>query len=325
MGSGRSRAVVVAVIATLASTAISAGTAGAAFPGRAGPIAYSMVSHFGGPEGRIEDSGGIFVHGPKLSQPTRQLTEGIGDHSPNFSPNGRLIAFVVDDDRGRGDLFVMRNDGSMKTQVTSGADSDADPSFFPDGQRLAFSRSSGPDHHIFTIRIDGTGLRPLTSGHFDDYDPVVSPSGRQIAFVSDRDPDGRGDRGDIFTIRPDGTGLRVLIDGRLYDSDPDYAPSGRRIAFASNRGAGTSNVFIARANGRGVKQLTPCKPFPARCRTFSHPAYSPDGGHIAMLGGGSAIDVIRSTGGPIKTFESASIDEEGTGTRLGPPAWGPVP
>jgi TolB protein len=315
----------VAAIAALALTAIGADTADAAFPGRSGPIAFSMVTHFGGPGGKIEDAGGIFVHGPKLTQPTRQLTEGIGDHSPTYSPDGHLIAFVVDDEQGRGDLYVMKSDGSMRTQVTSGAESDADPSFFPDGQRLAFSRSIGPDHHVFTVRIDGTGLRALTSGHYDDYDPVVSPSGRQIAFVSDRDPDERGDRGDIFTIRPDGTGLKVLIDGRLLDRDPDYAPSGRRIAFASNRGPGMSNVFTARANGRGVKQVTPCRPFPARCRTYSHPSFAPDGRHIAMVGGGTAIDVVKTSGGPIKTFDSTSIDEEGTGGQLGPPAWGPVP
>lgn len=309
----------------LALVAFAAEPAGAAFPGRPGPIAYSMVLNFGGPEGEAEESGGIFVHGPLLKQASRQLTTGIGDHSPSYSPDGRLIVFVVDDKQGRGDIYVMRNDGSERRPLTSGAESDASPSFFPDGERIAFSRSSGPDSHIFTVNVDGSGLRPLTSGHYGDGDPTVSPDGRRIAFVSDRDPDERGDRGDIFTIKPDGSGLRILIDGRLSDYDPDYAPSGRRIAFASNRGPGTSNVFTARANGRDVKQLTPCRPFPARCRTYSHPSFAPDGKHIAMIGAGSAIDVIRSTGGPITTFESTSIDEEGIGSRLGPPAWGPLP
>jgi Tol biopolymer transport system component len=316
-----------AVLATalMLVPAVVVDDAGAAFPGRPGPIAYSMVSHFGGPEGRIEETGGIFVHGPMLKQESRQLTTAIGDHSPSYSPDGRLIVFVVDDDAGRGDIYVMRSDGSERRVVTSSADADADPSFFPDGERIAFSRSSGPDHHIFSVRLDGSGLEELTGGHYDDHDPTVSPDGRRIAFVSDRDPDGRGDRGDIFAMRPDGSGLGVLIDGSLYDYDPDYAPSGRRIAFASSRGAGTANVFIARADGRQVRQLTPCRPFPARCRTYSHPAFAPDGRHLAMFAGGDAIDVVRTGGGPIKTFASASSDEEGIGSRLGPPAWGPVP
>lgn len=321
---GRTAGLLVAM-AMVAVPMLHAAPAGATFPGKSGPIAYAKVTSLPAGES-VDESGGLFTHGPRLKQSPRQLSAESGDHSPSYSPNGRLIVFVVDDEKARGDIYVMRSDGSERRQLTSGAESDSDPSFFPDGRRIVFSRSVGADNHIFTVDLDGSGLRPLTSGPYDDYDPVVSPNGRRIAFVSDRDPDERADRGDIFTMRPNGSGLRVLIDGDLYDYDPDYAPSGRRIAFASNRGPGLSNVFVARANGHGVRQLTPCRPTSARCRTYSRPVFAPDGRHIAMVGNGDAIDVMRSDGGNVRTFDSTSTEEEGFGSRLvGSVAWGPRP
>ncbi len=308
----------------------TAGPAAAAFPGKPGPIAYSKTesTEVGG---EVRTTGGLLVHGPRAKQPARRLTTVVGDHSPSYSANGRLMVFVNNGGDGGigGDLFVMRSDGTERRQLTSGSAGDTDPSFFPNGRRIVFSRSVGPDNHIYSIALDGTGLLQLTSGHHDDIDPVVSPNGRRIVFVSDRDEDERGDRGDIFTMLPDGSGLRVLIDGPLYDKEPDYAPSGRRIAFVSNEGPGFANIFLARADGSRVKQLTPCRPFPARCRSHSHPSFSPDGRHIAMLGSGgrgAELEVMRTDAAlEPKIFDSAGVEEEGFGSILGPPAWGPHP
>lgn len=303
------------------------GAAQGAFPGVPGPIAYSLVFNTEGSDGVVEREGGLLV-GARAKNPPLQLTTEPGDHSPAYSPNGRLVVFAGEGDEGGGDLFVVGSDGTGRRQVTSGPADDVDPYFFPDGATIVFSRAVGPDHHIYSVRLDGTGLRELTSGHADDLDPVVSPSGRRIAFVSNRDEDRRGDRADIFAMGPDGSGLRVLIDGALYDHDPDYAPSGRRIAFVSNAGPGTANVFLARGDGRRVRQLTPCRPFPARCRSHSHPAFSPDGRSIVMLGSGGRggdIEVIRIDGRGLRIHESASVEEEGFGSVLGAPAWGPRP
>jgi TolB protein len=316
------------IAAICALLAFGGGISQAAFPGKAGPIAYSSVFTSEVAEGEVKSSGGLFIPA-RAKDPPIHLTSEPGDHSPSYSPNGRLIVFVNDDEDGRGDLFAIANDGSGRRQLTSGPEEDSDPSFFPDGQRIVFSRAVGSDHHLYSIRLDGNGLQALTSGHADDLDPVVSPNGRRIAFVSNRDEDERGDRADIFSMRPDGSGLRVLIDGTLYDHDPDYAPSGRRIAFVSNVGPGTANVFLARSDGRRVRQLTPCRPFPARCRSHSKPAFSPDGRHIVMLGSGGRggdIEVWRTDGrGGVRTLDSSAVEEEGFGSTLGPPAWGPRP
>lgn len=312
---------------TVLFLAFGASASHAAFPGKPGPIAYSKVSSDEVAEGRVESIGGLFTHGPRIKQRPRPLTTDTGDHSPSYSADGRLIVFVHDDfAAGKSSIYVMRNDGSEKREVTKDGLGGANPAFFPSGQAIVFVRRVEGNSHIFTIRLDGSGLRQLTRGPYDDYDPAVSPNGRRIAFTSDRDPDEMRDRSDVFSMRADGTRLRVLIDGPRNESEPDYAPDGRRIAFVSNR-AGGLNVFVARSSGRLLEPLTNCKDI--RCRSFHHPAFSPDGTHIVFLSLGtrtSGIEVMRSDGrGSYNGFDSAGTEEEGYGSRLGDPTWGPRP
>lgn len=312
---------------------LGAGSAQAAFPGVPGPIAYSKTSTNEVGEGSVERVGGLFVHGPRRRQEPRQLTTDPDDHSPSYSADGRWIVFASDDrGTGRGSIFVMRSDGSERREVTADGLGGSDPVFFPSGNAIAFVRGVDGHSQIFTAYVDGAAIRQVTSGPHDNYDPAISPSGRRqwarIAFTSNRDPDGRRDRGDIFTMRSDGSDVRVLIDGPRSEYDLDWAPSGRRVAFGSNRGRG-AGVFVARANGSGVERLTPCNPFPPRCRGYFEPAFSPDGGHIAVLGIGrrtSTISVLRGNGdGFTMTVDSGGVEEEGFGSNVGAPTWGPRP
>lgn len=316
-------------LAALALALLSADRAAAAFPGKPGPIAYSKVFTDEVAEGRVESEGGLFTHGPGVKQRPRPLTTDTGDHSPAYSADGRLIVFVSDDEASRqSSIFVMRSDGSERREVTTDGLGGASPVFFPGGRAIVFVRRVDGHSQILTIRLDGSGLRQLTHGSHDNYDPAVSPNGRRIAFTSDRDRDGRRDRSDIFTMRADGSQARVLIEGPRSESEPDFAPGGRRIAYVGGGGQ-NSNLFVARVDGRRAKQLTDCAAFPRRCRGFHHPVFSPDGRHIAALSTGtrtSGIEVLRSDGsGSLGSFDSAGTEEEGFGSRLGVPTWGPRP
>jgi Tol biopolymer transport system component len=323
--------VIRASIACLSAAALLAfGASGslAAFPGKPGPIAYSKVSTDEVDEGRVESVGGLFTHGPRIDQQPHPLTTETGDHSPSYSADGRLIAFVHDDRlAGKSSIYVMRNDGSERKEVTTDGLGGGDPAFFPSGQAIVFVRRVEGNNHLFTIRLDGSGLRQLTDGSYDDLDPTVSPNGRRIAFSSNRDPDERRDRSDIFTMRSDGSRLRVLIDGPRNESEPDWAPDGRRLVFVSNR-FGRSNVFLAGSGGGRLQQLT--FSLGVRFPSYHHPAFSPDGKQVATLGIGtrtSRIVVIRrdSRSTLFQSFDSAGTEEEGFGSTLGDPAWGPRP
>ncbi len=68
-----------------------------------------------------------------------QLTEDPTDSEPNFSPDGRTIAFV----RG-GDIYSIRPDGSGQRQLTNGPEVDSLPKIAPNGRYVVFERRGCP-------------------------------------------------------------------------------------------------------------------------------------------------------------------------------------
>jgi Tol biopolymer transport system component len=106
--------------------------------------------------------------------PAKRLTftkgsDGVlGDDSmPDFSPDGRRIAFTSNRDQ-QGEIYVMNPDGSGQKRLTRRPGDDWAPDFSPDGRKLAFTQLPGT---IWTMNADGTGLRRLTAGTDADWRP----------------------------------------------------------------------------------------------------------------------------------------------------------
>jgi Tol biopolymer transport system component len=309
----------------------------AAYPGVAGPIAYSKVETSAA---TYQGAGGIFVHGPRKGDAPRQLTDDPNDSNPSYSANGRLIVFSGNRDpippaspfgAPGSHIYVMNADGSDIRQLTSGDFYDSNPSFSPNGKVVVFDRAPVASHspHIFSIGIDGGGLNQLTNDEGTDTEPTFTPNGKAIVFVSNRQSSSRTDRSNIFSMRPDGSGMRLLIGGPRSDYGPDVSPNGRSIAFVSNRARSqgrfpgrVTKIFIARMSGRHVRELP-------ESRDGSSPSWAPDGKHIAFLESnsyGSDVQVMRADGrGNEKVFDGGGLEEEGYGTSVGAPGWGARP
>jgi len=116
--------------------------------------------------------------------------------SPNWSPDGLKIAFVVASIYDGGEIYVMNADGSSPHSVFphSGWD-DLDPAWSPDGTRLAFSsgfyRNSPRDtrHDIVVLdlasHVSGTvAVHPT----FDLRRPAWSTDGHQLVLDAKVDP-----------------------------------------------------------------------------------------------------------------------------------------
>jgi Tol biopolymer transport system component len=104
----------------------------------------------------------------------RRLTSAPGfDGGPNYSPDGRLIAF--DSERtGNPDVFVMRANGARPTQLTDDPGVDILSAYSPDGRSIAFTSDRDGDQipdappgelfpDIFRMRADGSQETNLTN------------------------------------------------------------------------------------------------------------------------------------------------------------------
>ena len=196
------------------------------------------------------------------------------------------IAFSSTRD-GNSEIYVMDSDGRNQVRLTDDPANDLDPSWSPDGERIAFvsNRERGQEQ-IYVMDSDGGNPMRLTNDSTHQ-EPAWSPNGDKIAYVRNR-----GGR-QIWIMDADGGNQTQLTEvGK--NRNPAWSPDGGRIAFRSLKN-GAAGLFVMEKNGSNPKRLAPDR------NITSNPAWSPDGQRIAYdesLGfWPSSIYVVESDGG----------------------------
>lgn len=319
-----------------------------------GAVVFSKSSKSGD-----ELKGGLFaVKEGRLNQ----LTEDPSDTEPNFSPDGRTIAFA----RG-GDIYSVRPDGSGQRRLSSGPEVDSLPKIAPNGRYVVFERRGalGGPSTLYTVGVMGGGQRALTTSG-DNHDAAFSPDGKSMVFVRTT-PGAEGGNDDIYSIRPTGGGIRRLtktggVDefaprffagGVIYsrgESTPGPAAYADIYTMRSNgtrakaqvRGVGSAYVedvapngktlIFRRAQGLWVKKIGPNKArklsnLPDQSETSS--VFSSDGKRVAAFVQAEEeqqlVSINVETGRESQLASGYNFDE-GEGTVLGPVIdWQPVP
>jgi Tol biopolymer transport system component len=232
-------ALAAALLLAVVMLVLAAGSADAAFPGQNGRIAFAKGS-FGG---------GIFTINPDGSGQER-IGPKYG-HSPSWSADGQKVVFVGSSGEGEmdfnQDIYVMDADGSNVQPVTTSARAyEYSPSFFLDGETIAFVRESernGTD--IFAKKIGDTTSTQLTDdpGFIED-SVAVSPEGQRIAYS--RFSNSRGS--DVFVMGADGSDpTNLTTTRRVEEFEVDWSPDGEKLAFTSYRFSWSEVGLAARA------------------------------------------------------------------------------
>jgi Tol biopolymer transport system component len=152
---------------------------------------------------------GIYRTDPSRKGPTQLLFRDASATEPRSSGDGSLIAFV----RGRSvrpeqrAIWVMGADGSYPRFLVHGDD----PSFFPDGAKLAYSGAEG----VYELGLSGGAPRLLVRR---GYQPAWSPDGVYIAYKRETDNCGEAGCHERIWIVPRSGGAATMLEPEFFES-----------------------------------------------------------------------------------------------------------
>ena len=200
-------------------------------------------------------------------------------------------------------IFLLSDDNGIKiihtSPLTTTPGLEQDPTWSPEGTRLAFSSDESGNMDIWVRQI-AAGQRVNLTEDFTGYDghPAWSPDGEWIAFVSERDGGG------IYLVSALGGIPRRVVSVTFAASlaymgaipDICWSPDGDELIYAS-----AGNLFRVPASG-GTPEPIPLPPH-RLIIGYSEPSFSPDGERLVCTG---------LTGPGITTTQIWSIRYDGT-------------
>ncbi len=201
----------------------------------------------------------LFVMNADGSNQIQLTTASALDHSPGWSPDGQRVIFSRESINGADILSFpascMTTPGACEdnlSAITSGR-YDLDPTYSPDGSRIAYASADMPglQSAIGIAAATGEGAVILPGTDAADSYPTWSPDGTQLAFISNVFGDhdlwitfvpadaATGDVGSVIQITRSESG----------DVQPVWSPDGRYILFASDRGErGDFDLYLVPAD-----------------------------------------------------------------------------
>ena len=233
--------------------------------------------------------------------PPRPLTRGHRDTAPAISPDGRRVAFLRSEPKGKPQLHLLELDGGEPVRLTDHPLGAGAPVWSPDSTRIAYvarvpeegrygtAEGVGPDAEAprlvttFAYRTDGLGYTRDRRPHVfvlevPDLADATTAAGREV------EP-------------------RQLTDGDTDDADVAWTPDGATLVFTSARHDSAeldlrSGVYAVPAEG--TDELIEPRLVAGGDLTAAVPVVTADGRDVVFLGtelGESGTDfVARNTG-----------------------------
>ena len=181
----------------------------------------------------------------------RRLTDGpFGVSDPDWSPDGRRVAFVRDTtdtlevrEEVEPALYVLTvADGAVR-RLATGFRENGQPKWSPDGDAIAFncSKGRGAESDVCVVPAAGGATRNLTAAwDLDPSGPSWSPDGKTLYFSAET-------RGNVhlFAVATGGGSVRQVTSGERQLRGLSQSADGRSVAYTASDMTHPAELWVA--------------------------------------------------------------------------------
>jgi serine/threonine-protein kinase len=203
---------------------------------------------------------------------------------PRFSPDGKQLAYSLDDGQGHTDIWVRDLDRDTPQRLTSLPGRNDDPVWTPDGGDIIFVSSNPAAPGYYWVRSDGSGAPE----HLITPEPLnrlwgLSPNGKWLAAARPAETPGNGGAIWLAPIEGDAAHPKLgkpepFINSAIF---PAFSPDVRWVAYLSQI-SGQRGLWVRPFRGPGGPWLV-----------------DSDAGYPVWPGAGHELFYVRATTGRI--------------------------
>ena len=227
--------------------------------------------------------------------------------SPNWSPDGKKIAYVSFEQR-RPAIYAQTLHSGTRERVAFFPGLNSAPAWSPNGRYLAMVLSKDGSPDIYVMRLSNGRLTKVAPHFAIDTEPAWMPDGRSLVFTSDR-----GGTPQLYQINLRTSRVRRLTFQGNYNARPRPLPNGRGIVFVRGLRGANYHIALLDLERNRIRVLT-------RSRLDESPTVAPNSNMLiySLRRGGRSMLVALSLDGNVGN-ELISVRGD-----VSEPAWSPV-
>lgn len=163
-------------------------------------------------------------------------------YSPSWSPDGRVLAYVKDADRGGAEIWLVSGAEGNRVLLAG-----ITPAWSSDGRSLYYSSDANGSWDIWKLDLQTGQQTVITSDAGAEFAPTVNPINGDVAYVSSA-------AGNFDVWIMSGGSTRQLTQWLGQDLRPAWDPTGQEIVYSTTRfsGGGTYDLATLRPYAAGT-------------------------------------------------------------------------
>lgn len=173
---------------------------------------------------------------PEYGEKRQVTSSSWRDRRPDYSPNGRYIAYASDESKEE-EVWVFDRDSGQRRKLTSHPSFKTIGGWSPDSRQVAYAAAN----RLFVVDVETAKNTELAHNPAGGYQAIsFSPDGKWLVYTR-RDEDMNSD---VYVYDVAAKKEYDVTPNPFNDTRGVFAPDSKRIVFLSDREGGTPQLFV---------------------------------------------------------------------------------